>query len=88
MGYNIEFRQSQKTLEWDDRFESILELAEENDIDIDYECRQGFCGTCKVRLLSGQVDMEVEDGLEEQDIQEGFILTCVAVPLSDIVLEA
>lgn len=88
MGYKIDFRQSQKTLEWDDRYENILELAEENDIDIDYECRQGFCGTCKVRLLSGEVDMEVEDGLEEEDIQEGFILTCVAVPLSDIVLEA
>jgi ferredoxin len=88
MGYKIEFRKSKQTVEWNDRFESIMELAEENDIDIEYECRQGFCGTCKVRLLSGEVDMEVEDGLEEEDIQQGFILTCVAVPLGDIVLEA
>jgi len=88
MGYKVEFRQSRKTLEWNDRFESILELAEENDIDIEYECRQGFCGTCKVKLLAGEVDMEVEDGLEEEDIRAGFIQTCVAVPLSDIALEA
>lgn len=75
-------------MEWDNRFASILELAEENGIDIQYECRQGFCGTCKVKLLSGKVDMETEDGLEDNDKREGFILTCVAVPRSDIVLEA
>lgn len=88
MGYTIKFQTSDKILKWDDRFESILELAEENGIDIEYECRQGFCGTCKVKLLSGEVDMETEDGLEDEEIQNGFILTCVSVPKSDIVLEA
>jgi glycine betaine catabolism B len=88
MDYTIKFQTSDKILKWDDRFESILELAEENGIDIEYECRQGFCGTCKVKLLSGEVDMETEDGLEDEEIQNGFILTCVSVPKSDIVLEA
>ncbi len=88
MDYTIKFQTSDKNLKWDDRFESILELAEENGIDIEYECRQGFCGTCKVKLLSGEVDMETEDGLEDEEIQNGFILTCVSVPKSDIVLEA
>jgi glycine betaine catabolism B len=88
MEYTIKFQTSDKILKWDDRFESILELAEENGIDIEYECRQGFCGTCKVKLLSGEVDMETEDGLEDEEIQNGFILTCVSVPKSDIVLEA
>ncbi len=88
MDYTIEFRKSNKILKWNDRFESILELAEENGIDIEYECRQGFCGTCKVKLLSGKVDMETEDGLEDEEIKDGFILTCVAVPKSDVLLEA
>jgi 2Fe-2S type ferredoxin len=88
MEYTIKFQTSDKILKWDDRFESILEFAEENGIDIEYECRQGFCGTCKVKLLSGEVDMETEDGLEDEEIQNGFILTCVSVPKSDIVLEA
>ncbi|MDD3620427.1 MAG: 2Fe-2S iron-sulfur cluster binding domain-containing protein [Desulfobulbaceae bacterium] len=88
MGHKVEFQKSKKTVEWDNRFESILELAEENGIDLEYECRQGFCGTCKVKLLSGTVDMETEDGLEDDDKRAGFILACVAVPQSDIVLEA
>jgi len=88
MGYKVTFQKSGTVLEWNDRFESILELAEENGIEIEYECRQGFCGTCKVKLLSGEVDMDIEDGLEDEDREEGFILTCVAVPKSDIVLEA
>ena len=88
MGYKVEFRTSKKVLEWDDRFENILELAEENGIDIEYECRQGYCGNCKVKLLSGKVDMETEEGLEGEEIKDGFILTCVAVPKSDVVLEA
>ncbi|MCF8052013.1 MAG: 2Fe-2S iron-sulfur cluster binding domain-containing protein [Desulfobacterales bacterium] len=88
MSYKVTFEKSGKILEWNDRFESILELAEDNGIEIEYECRQGFCGTCKVKLLSGEVDMDIEDGLEDEDREEGFILTCVAVPKSDIVLEA
>lgn len=88
MGYKVTFEKSGKVLEWNDSFESILDLAEGNGIEIEYECRQGFCGTCKVKLLSGEVEMDIEDGLEDDDREEGFILTCVAVPKSDIVLEA
>ena len=88
MGYKVTFEKSGKVLEWNNSFESILDLAEDNGIEIEYECRQGFCGTCKVKLLSGEVEMDIEDGLEDDDREEGFILTCVTVPKSDIVLEA
>jgi ferredoxin len=75
-------------LDWDGRFESLLELAEEKGINIESACRQGFCGTCKTRLLSGKVDMEITDGLEDEDLKQNMILPCIARPKSNIVLEA
>ena len=87
MAIQVEFKTSGKTAQWNDSYESLLELAEENGIEIETECEAGVCGTCKARLLSGEVDMEVDDGLEEEDVEANMILPCVAVPLTDIVLE-
>jgi ferredoxin len=87
-GIKVEFRQSGKTLEWEDRFENLLEFAEANDIPLESNCQQGFCGTCKTRLISGKVEMERTDGLEAEDIEESKILVCVSVPVTDVVLEA
>lgn len=87
MAYTVEFKKSGKTVAWDNKYESILELAENNGITIDNDCGQGICGTCMVRLLSGKVEMAVDDGLDEADQEKGMILACTAVPLSDIVLE-
>ena len=88
MAIQVEFKQSGKTVQWDESLDSILELARANGIEIDSDCEAGICGTCKVRLLSGKVDMEAEDGLENEDIEQNMILTCVAVPLTDISVEA
>ncbi len=88
MAIQVEFKQSGKTVQWDDNLDSILELARTSGIEIDADCEAGICGTCKVRLLSGKVDMEAEDGLENEDIEQNMILACVAVPLTDISLEA
>lgn len=87
MSFKIEFQRSGKTIEWDDSAGNILELAEENGIEIESACREGYCGTCKVKLISGQVEMESTEGLEEDE--EGYmILPCVAVPITDIVIDA
>ena len=88
MALTVEFKKSGKTLEWDDRFESILELAEENDIEIESECQQGFCGTCITELISGDVHMENTDGLETEGAGENMILPCVAMPKTNIVIDA
>jgi glycine betaine catabolism B len=88
MAIRVEFKTSGKVVDWNDRYDSILELARANGVEIDSDCEAGICGTCKIRLLSGKVDMEVEDGLEDDDIEQNMILACVAVPLDDIVLEA
>lgn len=88
MSLKVEFKKSEKTVEWEERFESILELAEENGIEIEGACRQGFCGTCKTKLLSGEVHMEVTDGLEDEDEKQNMILPCGAIPTRDIVIDA
>jgi hypothetical protein len=86
MALTVEFKRSRKIVEWDDRFDNILELADEHGIEIDSDCMQGFCGTCKTALLEGEVDMETTDGLEEED--QSMILPCVAVPITNIVIDA
>lgn len=67
---------------------TVLEAAEEVGVVIAYSCRQGFCGECKTRLLSGQVTMEVEDGLSSPDKAAGYILACQAKSQSSVAVEA
>lgn len=88
MGFQIEFRKSGKVFEWEENFPNLLDFAESKGIQIDNNCRIGVCGTCKVKLLSGKVFMETEDGLSEEEKKGGMILPCVAAPSSDLVIEA
>ncbi|MDQ3258853.1 MAG: 2Fe-2S iron-sulfur cluster-binding protein [Acidobacteriota bacterium] len=68
--------------------QTILELSEELDIGIEYSCRVGTCGVCKVKMTSGEVEMEVQDALDAEDKTNGFILACQAKPLSEVAVEA
>lgn len=68
--------------------QSILEAALELDIDLPYSCQAGMCTACMGRCISGKVHLDEEDGLAESELQAGYILTCVAHPLtSDVVIE-
>ncbi len=87
MAIQVEFKTSGKTAQWEDHYESLLDMMEANGIKVETDCEAGICGTCKTRLLSGKVEMEVEDGLDEEDIEQNMILPCVATPVTDIVLE-
>ena len=88
MSFKVEFKKSGKMLEWDGSFGNILDLAEANEIQIENVCRVGVCGTCKVKLLSGEVYLETEEGLQDEDRDQNMILCCVAIPKTDVVLEA
>ncbi|MCA9003358.1 MAG: 2Fe-2S iron-sulfur cluster binding domain-containing protein, partial [Planctomycetes bacterium] len=68
--------------------ETVLEAAERVGIDIDNSCRVGMCGVCTVKLLSGDVSMDVDDGLEPDDRAAGMILACQAKVTSDVTVEA
>ena len=63
--------------------ESLLDSALDNDIDLPYSCQSGVCSACQGKLISGSVEMEVSDGLSDDELEEGYILCCVSHPTSD-----
>jgi ferredoxin len=68
--------------------QTILELSEELAIGIEFSCRVGTCGVCKVKMTSGEVEMAVDDALEPDDNANGIILACQAMPKGEVAVEA
>ncbi|PCJ65950.1 MAG: hypothetical protein COA58_07680 [Bacteroidetes bacterium] len=63
--------------------ETILIAAQDAGMDPPYSCTVGVCTTCRARLRSGRASMDEREGLSDAEIDEGYILTCQAHPLSD-----
>lgn len=67
---------------------TILETALALDIDLPYSCQSGLCTACMGKCTSGRMKLDEEDSLTEEDLKEGYVLTCVGHPLtSDVVIE-
>jgi ferredoxin len=67
--------------------QTILTAAEAAGLPLPFSCREGRCGTCRARLLSGEVDMKHAGGIRARQIDQGDILVCCSRPLSDLVIE-
>ncbi len=65
----------------------LLETLEEHGVDLPYGCRYGGCITCSAKLTDGTVDQEAQVALNNRQIANGYVVLCVAYPLSDCTLE-
>lgn len=59
--------------------ETILDAGERNQVPLESMCRAGMCGTCKIQLINGNVKMDCEEALTDQQRDEGLILACQAI---------
>jgi ring-1,2-phenylacetyl-CoA epoxidase subunit PaaE len=65
---------------------NILDAALAQGADLPFSCKGGVCTTCKAKLTEGNVEMEVNYGLEQEEVEAGFILTCQSHPRSEKVV--
>ncbi|OBI94980.1 3-ketosteroid-9-alpha-hydroxylase [Mycobacterium alsense] len=72
------------TVSWP-RHAKLLDVLLAKGLDAPFSCREGHCGACACTLRGGNVNMEVNDVLEQQDLDEGLILACQSRPESDSV---
>ena len=84
--YKVEFTKSRRTIEVS-ADTHILAAARAVGMRLPSSCTRGLCGTCKSKLVSGEVSMQHQGGIRQREIDQGMVLICCAKPLSDLVIE-
>lgn len=84
--FKVEFKKSGRTVECGaDGF--VLAAAKAAGMRLPSSCTKGLCGTCKSRLLSGEVQMKHQGGIRQREIDQGMVLICCSKPLTDLVVD-
>ena len=65
----------------------LLDSLREQGVDLPYGCRYGGCISCAAKLIDGEVDQKRQVALNNRQINDGYIILCVARPLSNLILE-
>ncbi|MBM96290.1 MAG: phenylacetic acid degradation protein [Oceanospirillaceae bacterium] len=70
----------------DQNTDSILVAGNKIGAELPFSCQAGVCSTCKCKVVEGEVDMDVNFGLEDYEIEAGYVLSCQAYPVSEKVV--
>ena len=62
---------------------SISQVTEDNGIDVPYSCQGGVCRTCRAKVTEGEVEMDENYALTDEEVEQGYVLTCQSHPISD-----
>jgi ring-1,2-phenylacetyl-CoA epoxidase subunit PaaE len=65
--------------------DTILDAALKAGADLPFSCKGGVCSTCRAKVVSGEVNMDVNYALEEEEVEQGYVLTCQSHPRTDSV---
>jgi ferredoxin len=65
--------------------DTLLQTARSAGLQAPYSCETGSCGTCMARITEGSAQMVNNDALEDDEVDEGYVLTCQALPTSPCV---
>lgn len=84
--FEVKLVNSGKSIQIDTN-ETIYSAVAKLGLHIPKACGVGVCGTCKVRKISGEVEMDMNGGITEEDIAAGYILTCCSKPITNIDLD-
>lgn len=82
---NVDFARSERSLRWQGTEGSLLDLAEQGGVLLEWGCRAGNCGQCRVMIAAGRVAHIKRPGVE---LIDGECLACIARPVGDVVVEA
>ena len=66
---------------------TLLESLREQGVDLPYGCKYGGCITCAAKLINGEVDQRAQVALNNRQLKDGYVILCVARPISDCTLE-
>jgi len=84
--FKVTFAKSRRDIECGGG-EHVLDAAKKAGVRLPSSCTQGMCGTCKVKLVSGEVAMKHAGGIRQREIDQGMVLLCCSKPLTDLVVD-